>query len=93
MKKYRCGYCMAGPCIVEMADFAREPVCCVHPEPKGRCGHAKWLLLVAPANDAQQLKAEIRAIVSDFMHGWDSPVRDHVLVRNSVERLRKLSAV
>jgi hypothetical protein len=44
-------------------------------------------------NTAQQLKAEIRAIVAAFLHGWDSPVRDHVLIRNSIERLRELSAV
>lgn len=33
---------------------------------------------------------KVESMISDFLHGWDSPVRDPVLIRNSIDRLRKV---
>ena len=48
---------------------------------------------VRAENVIQQLKAEISAITDEIEHGFVGPVMAPELIRNGINRLRKLSAV
>ena len=53
----------------------------------------RCLLKRKRATSTNKLKAEIAAIADEIEHGFCSPSVDSKLIRNGIQRLRKLSAV
>lgn len=69
MKRYRCDYCMAGPCTIEMQDCARHPSRCVHNDT------AKWKLVVAPVNASQHAQHETCPLCRGSGRAWMGKLR------------------